>query len=117
MTVRPHASGFKTAVYEQLARIGKAASSGPRLEILDLLAQGPRGVEDIAGQVRQSVANTSRHLQVLRREQVVVGTREGSRVVYRLADERVGHFIEALRSLAEARLGGQTDRRFRCRCA
>src|SRR5262245_58703749 len=55
---------FKTAVYEQVARIGKATSSPARLEILELIAQAPRTVEAIAAEVGQSLANTSHHLQV-----------------------------------------------------
>ena len=57
---------FKDAIYEQLARIGKAASAPKRLELLELLAQGPRTVEALAEQEAISVANTSHHLQVLR---------------------------------------------------
>ena len=57
---------FKDRVYEQLARIGKAVASPQRLELLDLLSQGPRTVENLAQQAHLTVANTSRHLQVLR---------------------------------------------------
>jgi DNA-binding transcriptional ArsR family regulator len=62
---------FKDAVYEQLGRIGKAVASPRRLELLDLLCQGPRTVEALAGAVDQSLANTSQHLQVLRRARLV----------------------------------------------
>lgn len=95
---------FKDAIYEQIARIGKSLGSGPRLEILDLLCQGPRTVEVLAGQTGQSVANTSRHLQVLRRARLVEAERDGVHVRYRLADEEVCTFFRALRALAEARL-------------
>ncbi|NOY93405.1 MAG: metalloregulator ArsR/SmtB family transcription factor [Deltaproteobacteria bacterium] len=95
---------YKDAVYEQLARIGKSLSSAPRLEILDLLCQGPRGVDALATQVGQPVANTSHHLQVLRRARLVEAEKRGVRVTYRLADEQVGHFFRALRLLAESRL-------------
>ena len=95
---------FKDAIYEQLARIGKSLASGPRLELLDVLCQGPRGVEALATQVGQSVANTSHHLQVLRRARLVAAEKEGVHVTYRLADEQVCAFFLALRGLAESRL-------------
>ena len=95
---------FKNATWEQVARLGKAVGSGPRLEILDLLCQGPRTVEILAGQVGQSVANTSRHLQVLRRARLVDAERNGIHVRYRLAGDEVGTFFRSLRRLAEARL-------------
>jgi rhodanese-related sulfurtransferase len=95
---------FKGAIYEQLARIGKSVASGPRLELLDLLRQGPRTVEALAGQTARSVANTSHHLQVLRRARLVTTEKQGVHVTYRLADEEVCHFFQALRTLAESRL-------------
>ena len=95
---------FKDAIYEQIARIGKSLGSGPRLEILDLLCQGPRTVEVLAGQIGQSVANTSRHLQVLRRARLVEAEREGVYIRYRLADSEVCAFFLTLRKLAESRL-------------
>lgn len=95
---------FKTAIYEQIARIGKATASAARLEILDLLAQGPRTVEAIAGQIDQSLANTSHHLQVLRGARLVETEKAGVYVTYRLADPQVGAFVLQLRTLAQARL-------------
>jgi len=95
---------FKDSIYEQIARIGKSLGSGPRLEILDLLCQGPRTVEVLAGQMGQSVANTSRHLQVLRRARLVEAEREGVYIRYRLADSEVCAFFLTLRKLAESRL-------------
>jgi rhodanese-related sulfurtransferase len=95
---------FKDAIYEQFARIGKAVASSRRLEILDLLCQSPRTVEVLARAVDQSVANTSQHLQVLRRAQLVEAEREGVLVTYRLADEEVCDFFRSLRRLAESRL-------------
>jgi rhodanese-related sulfurtransferase len=94
---------FKTAIYEQIARIGKATASPGRLELLDLLAQGPRTVEALAGQIGQSVANASHHLQVLRRARMVEAEKSGVYVTYRLADH-VGDFILQLRTLAHSRL-------------
>ena len=80
---------FKAAIYEQVARLGKAVSSPGRLELLDLLAQAPRTVEALAAQIGQSVANTSHHLQVLRRVQLVDAQKAGLHVTYRLADPGV----------------------------
>jgi rhodanese-related sulfurtransferase len=95
---------FKDAVYEQFARVGKAVASPRRLELLDLLCQGPRTVEELARQAGQSLPNTSHHLQVLRAARLVEAEREGLFVTYRLADERVCSFFGALRGLAESRL-------------
>jgi rhodanese-related sulfurtransferase len=95
---------FKNEIYAQIARIGKSLSSGPRLELLDLLCQGPRTVEVLAKQAGLSVANTSRHLQVLRGDRLVVGERKGVHVRYRIADEAVSDFYQALRRMAEGRL-------------
>ncbi len=95
---------FKDAIYEQLARVGKAAASPKRLELLDLLCQGPRTVESLAEQTAQSVANASAHLQVLRAARLVEAEKDGLYVTYRLADERVCDFFRVLRGLAESRL-------------
>ena len=95
---------FKDSVYEQFARVGKAVASPRRLELLDLLYQGPRTVDELSRQADQSLANTSHHLQVLRAARLVEAEREGLFVTYRLADERVGTFFGALRGLAESRL-------------
>jgi len=95
---------FKDEIFAQFARIGKALSSGRRLELLELLAQGERGVEDLAAETSQSVANISQHLQVLRHAQLVESRREGNYVRYRLADETVLHLWVALRDLGQSRL-------------
>ncbi len=95
---------FKDAIYEQLGRIGKAVSSPRRLELLDLLCQGPRTVEALAAEAGQSLANTSQHLQVLRASRLVEAEKHGLFVTYRLADERVCAFFRDLRRLAESRL-------------
>jgi rhodanese-related sulfurtransferase len=101
-TTRP--ASLKTAIYEQIARIGQATGSPIRLELLDLLSQGARTVEALARQTSQSVATTSHHLQVLRRARLVEASKAGLYVTYRLADPQVGAFFLELRSLAEARL-------------
>lgn len=95
---------FKDAIYEQFARIGKGLASPRRLELLDLLCQGPRTVEALAQQAGQSLANTSQHLQVLRSARLVEGEKDGLYVTYRLADAKVCEFFQALRRLAETRL-------------
>lgn len=95
---------FKNDVYEQFARIGKAVSSPKRLELLDLLCQGQRTVEVLAREAGLTVANASRHLQVLRGARLVEAEKEGLFVTYGLADEAVCRFFLALRSLGESRL-------------
>ena len=97
-------SSLKAAVYEQIARIGQATASASRLELLDLLSQGPRTVEALARETSQSVATTSHHLQVLRRARLVEAEKAGLYVTYRLADPQVGEFYLDLRRLAEVRL-------------
>lgn len=104
MTTQKPGTRFKTAIYEQIARIGKATGSPGRLELLDLLTQGPRTVEALAAQIRHSVANTSHHLQVLRRARLVEAEKAGLHVTYRLADPLVGSFFLQLRTLAQSRL-------------
>jgi rhodanese-related sulfurtransferase/DNA-binding transcriptional ArsR family regulator len=95
---------FKDGVFEQLARIGAAFSSPKRIEIVDLLAQGPRSVDSIATATAMTVANTSRHLSILRTSGLVSSRRDGLHVVYRLAEPSVATGYQALRALAESRL-------------
>ena len=104
MAHKVRSPSLKTAIYEQIARIGQATASPSRLELLDLLSQGPRTVEALARQTGQSVATTSHHLQVLRRARLVDGEKAGLYVTYRLADPQVGDFFLELRQLAESRL-------------
>ena len=95
---------FKDSIYEQVARVGKAASAPKRLELLDLLCQGPRSVEALALQAGISLANASQHLQVLRGTRLVDAEKKGLRVEYRLASDEVCQFFLTLRGLAESRL-------------
>src|SRR5215469_7030119 len=95
---------FKDSIYEQVARLGKAASAPKRLELLDLLCQGPRSVEALALQAGISLANASQHLQVLRGARLVDAEKKGLRVEYRLASDDVCEFFLTLRGLAETRL-------------
>jgi rhodanese-related sulfurtransferase len=94
---------FKDQLYEQFARIGKAISNPHRLELLDLLAQGERTVEDLAREANLSIANASQHLQALRRANLVDVRRDGLYAIYRLPDDRVHRLAQVLRELAEAR--------------
>lgn len=97
-------TNLNKSVYEQLSRIGKAVASPPRLELLDLLCQGPRTVEALAREAGLSFANTSRHLQILHAARLVDAQKEGLFVRYCLADRQVCEFYRALRTLAESRL-------------
>jgi rhodanese-related sulfurtransferase len=95
---------FKDGIYEQLARIGKAVSAPKRLELLELLCQGPRTVEALASQSGVSIANASQHLQILRTARLVDATKRGLHVEYRLTDNSVSDFFLQLRTLAESQL-------------
>ncbi len=95
---------FKSAIYGQFARIGKAVSNPGRLELLDLLCQGPRTVEALANEAGLSVANTSRHLHVLSGASLVEGRKSGLYVTYRIADPAVCRFFRGMRALSEGRL-------------
>jgi rhodanese-related sulfurtransferase/DNA-binding MarR family transcriptional regulator len=90
----------KAALFDALASVAQALGSGRRAEIVDLLAQGERSVEEIASEIGQSVANTSQHLQVLARSGLVRSRREGTRIIYRLASDRVGELWAAVRDVA-----------------
>jgi rhodanese-related sulfurtransferase len=92
----------KTRLFDGFAVMGKALSSGRRLELLDVLAQGPRSVERLAGEIGQSVANTSAHLQVLLTAGLLSTERDGNRVVYALAGTAVEDLWAALRTTTQA---------------
>lgn len=96
----PNTRTFKRAAYAHLAEVGKALSSATRLELLELLAQAPRSVEVLAREVEQSVANTSHHLQALKRAQLVKGERKGLRVIYSVVGEDVGALLSQLQTVA-----------------
>jgi rhodanese-related sulfurtransferase/DNA-binding transcriptional ArsR family regulator len=95
---------FKDAIYDQFARVGKALSSPHRIELLELLAQGPRTVETLSKLADMTLPNTSAHLQVLRSAGLVESTKEGLYVTYRLSDPSVAELLLATRKVAEARL-------------
>jgi rhodanese-related sulfurtransferase/predicted transcriptional regulator len=94
----------KTALFEAIALMGKAFSSATRLELLDLLAQAPRTVDDLARASGQSTANTSQHLQALHAAGLVTRTREGTSVRYSLAGDEVLELWLALRATSASRL-------------
>jgi rhodanese-related sulfurtransferase/DNA-binding HxlR family transcriptional regulator len=90
----------KDALFEALASVTKALSSGRRAEIVDVLAQGERSVDEVAAEIDQSVANTSHHLRTLARAGLVRSRREGTRVIYDLASEGVAELWAAVREVA-----------------
>jgi rhodanese-related sulfurtransferase len=94
----------KTALFDEFARAAKALASGRRLELLDVLANGERTVEALAGEVGLTVANTSQHLQILRQAGLVSSRREGTSIHYRLASPEVFELWRTLRTLAASRL-------------
>jgi ArsR family transcriptional regulator len=92
----------KQHVFASLAQIAQALGHAHRLELLEHLGQGERGVEDLAARANLTLANTSRHLQLLRRAALVVGRRDGKRVYYRLAgDDVVVGLLDALSRVGE----------------
>lgn len=107
--MRAKPGDFKDQIYEQFARVGKAVASPRRLEILDLLCQGEKTVEDLAEHARIDIKNASAHIKVLRGARLLESRRDGKHVYYRLADPAVGAFWLSLRSLAERRLSEIRD--------
>jgi len=92
---------YKDATFEIFARIAKALASPKRLELVDLLAQAPKTVENLSEASGQSLANTSQHLQALKAARIVESTKEGLYVRYRLSDRKVVEVYLSLHSLAE----------------
>jgi rhodanese-related sulfurtransferase len=114
-------TGPKQAIYQSLAGIAQALGHSHRLELLEHLAQGERSVEELASRAHLNFANTSRHLQILRRARLVETKRDGKRVLYRLAgDAEVVALIKALGTLGErnvAEIGRVVTDYFRARDA
>src|SRR5919202_2472918 len=100
---------FKDSLYAEFAVLGKALANPHRLELLDLLAQGERSVEELAGEAALSLANASAHLQVLRRARLVEAEKRGLNVVYRMAAPEVFGLWRTLREVGSARLA-EVDR-------
>ena len=86
--------------------MARAFSSGRRAEIVEVLAQGERSVDDLAAAIEQTVANTSHHLRALARSGLVTTRRDGTRVYYTLASERVSELWAALREVAADHIAG-----------
>jgi rhodanese-related sulfurtransferase len=94
----------KNALFEAIALMGKAFAAPVRLELLDLLAQAPRSVDELAAASEQSTANTSQHLQALHAAGLVTRAREGNRIRYALAGDEALRLWLALRAASVARL-------------
>jgi rhodanese-related sulfurtransferase/DNA-binding HxlR family transcriptional regulator len=90
----------KAALFDAQSSVARALGNGRRAEIVDVLAQGERSVDELAAEISQSVANTSQHLQVLAKAGLLRSRREGTRVYYRLASDRVGELWAAVREVA-----------------
>lgn len=99
----------KNALFDAFAEVAKALASGRRAEIVDVLAQGERSVEQLAEEIGQSIANTSHHLRGMARAGVLRTRREGTRIVYMLASERVAEAWSALRDIATTHVAGVTE--------
>lgn len=100
------ARAAKEALFEAQASVAKALASGRRAEIVDLLAQGERAVEDVAEEMSQSMANTSHHLRTLARAGLLETRRDGTRILYRLASDRVAQLWSAIREVAAEHVAG-----------
>lgn len=98
--------GAKDALFDALAEVAKALASGRRAEIVDVLAQGERSVDEIADEIGQSVANTSHHLRAMARAGLLTTRRDGTRIFYGLASERVATLWAALRDVAAEHVAG-----------
>src|SRR5687768_16250712 len=95
---------FKDPLYAQFARIGHAVASPKRIELLDLLAQGEKTVDQLVEQSATPLKNTSAHLRVLRQTRLVETRRDGTHVYYRLASDDVSRFVRDLQMLGRSRL-------------
>lgn len=109
MTYIPSRRQAKDALFEGFATIARALASGRRVEIIEVLGQGERTVDQVAEAIGQSVANTSHHLRTLARAGLVTTRREGTHIHYRLASEQVGEMWLALRDLAGEHLESIAD--------
>lgn len=98
------AKEYKDQLYKELSRIGKSLGSDRRLEILDLLTQAPKSVEEIATAAGISIANTSRHLQVLRDSRLVMTERDGNRIIYSLSSPQIKELVHLLINIGESEL-------------
>lgn len=120
MTQPPQRNRTRAELYDGFAAVGRALSTGPRLEIIDLLAQSDLFVGQLADEIGQSTANTSRHLQILLQAGLVTQRRQGHHVVYGLSRPEVAQLLSLVRTIAvdeiadvralsEAHLGDRDD--------
>jgi rhodanese-related sulfurtransferase/DNA-binding MarR family transcriptional regulator len=98
--------GAKAALYDALAESAKALANGRRAELVDVLTQGERSVEELAGEIDQTVANTSQHLRRLLRSGLVESRREGTRIYYSLSSPAVGDLWRTMRRAAQEHVAG-----------
>jgi rhodanese-related sulfurtransferase len=98
----------KDALFDAFASVARALGSGRRAEIVDVLAQGERSVDEVATEIGQSLANTSHHLRLLAKAGLVRSRRDGVRIVYRLASDRVGELWVAVRDVATSHVAEVT---------
>ena len=90
----------KRRLFDGFAAVANALASGRRMEILDVLGQGPRSVDELASEIDQSVANTSHHLRTMARAGLLETKRAGTRIVYRVASPKVTELWRAIREVA-----------------
>jgi rhodanese-related sulfurtransferase len=95
---------FKDALYQQFARIGTALASPRRIELLDLLAQGEKTVEQLSEQIATPIKNTSAHLRVLREARLVERRRDGNHIHYRLGSNDVVDLLRTFQAIGHQRL-------------
>jgi DNA-binding transcriptional ArsR family regulator len=100
----------KNALFDDFARVASALASGRRLEIIDILAQAPRSVEDVAEAINQSVANTSHHLRRLADDGLIRASRQGRRIIYELASDDVYLLWRTLQQIAADHHAGLDER-------
>jgi rhodanese-related sulfurtransferase/DNA-binding transcriptional ArsR family regulator len=96
----------KDELFDAFAEVAKALASGRRAELIDVLAQGERSVDELAGEIGQTLANTSHHLRALAQAGIVRTRRDGTRIYYALASDRVGELWAALRDVAAEHVAG-----------
>jgi rhodanese-related sulfurtransferase/DNA-binding HxlR family transcriptional regulator len=99
----------KDELFDGFAQVAKALSNGRRAEIIDVLAQGERHVEELASEIHQSIANTSFHLRALAASGLVTTRRDGTRIYYRLSSERVADLWRAMRDVAATHIAEIDD--------
>ena len=96
----------KKSLFDGFGAVAQALASGRRMEILDVLDQGPRSVEELASEIGQSVANTSHHLRTMARAGLLESDRQGTRILYRVASPKVTELWRALRDVASEQVAG-----------